>query len=88
MTENARTVDANDPDKVFEDYKSAESILLAEDAAQVPLYQSASNYMIRSTIKDIQFPAYGAYFYFRTASVEVSKNAALSLLGLRFVSYT
>ena len=56
MTENARTVDANDPDKVFEDYKSAESILLAEDAAQVPLYQSASNYMIRSTIKDIQFP--------------------------------
>lgn len=70
LTENARTVDANDPDKVFEDYKSAESILLAEDAAQVPLYQSASNYMIRSTIKDIQFPAYGAYFYFRTASVE------------------
>jgi len=70
LTENARTVDTNDPDKVFEDYKSAESILLAEDAAQVPLYQSASNYMIRSTIKDIQFPAYGAYFYFRTASVE------------------
>lgn len=70
LTENARTVDANDPDKVFEDYKSAESILLAEDAAQVPLYQSASNYMIRSTIKDIQFPAYSAYFYFRTASVE------------------
>lgn len=70
LTENARTVDANDPDKVFEDYKSAESILLAEDAAQVPLYQSASNYLIRSTIKDIQFPAYGAYFYFRTASVE------------------
>lgn len=70
LTENARAVDANDPDKVFEDYKSAESILLAEDAAQVPLYQSASNYMIRSTIKDIQFPAYGAYFYFRTASVE------------------
>ncbi|HAQ5466330.1 TPA: peptide ABC transporter substrate-binding protein, partial [Enterococcus faecium] len=61
LTENARTVDANDPDKVFEDYKSAESILLAEDAAQVPLYQSASNYLIRSTIKDIQFPAYGAY---------------------------
>ncbi|MBA0950053.1 peptide ABC transporter substrate-binding protein [Enterococcus gallinarum] len=70
LTENARTVDANDPDKVFEDYKSAESILLAEDAAQVPLYQSASNYLIRSTIKNIQFPAYGAYFYFRTASVE------------------
>ncbi|MEB7843547.1 peptide ABC transporter substrate-binding protein [Enterococcus lactis] len=70
LTENARTVDANDPDKVFEDYKSAESILLAEDAAQVPLYQSASNYLIRSTIKDIQFPAYGSYFYFRTASVE------------------
>jgi oligopeptide transport system substrate-binding protein len=70
LTENARTVDANDPDKVFEDYKAAESILLAEDAAQVPLYQSASNYLIKSTIKDIQFPAYGAYFYFRTASVE------------------
>lgn len=70
LTENARTVDANDPDKVFEDYKAAESILLAEDAAQVPLYQSASNYLIKTTIKDIQFPAYGAYFYFRTASVE------------------
>lgn len=70
LTENARTMDANDPDKVFEDYKAAESILLAEDAAQVPLYQSASNYLIKTTIKDIQFPAYGAYFYFRTASVE------------------
>ena len=69
LTENARTVDANDPDKVFEDYKAAEEILLDQDAAQVPLYQSASNYLIKSTIKDIQYPAYGAYFFFRTASV-------------------
>jgi oligopeptide transport system substrate-binding protein len=69
LTENARTVNANDPDKVFADYKDAEKILLAEDAAQVPLYQSASNYLINTKIKDIQFPAYGAYFYFRTASV-------------------
>ena len=85
MTENARTVDANDPDKVFEDYKSAESILLAEDAAQVPLYQSASNYMIRSTIKDINFPLYGCLFLFPYGICrEVSKNAALNLLGLRF----
>lgn len=69
LTEDARTVHANDPDQYFEDYKAAEEILLEQDAAQVPLYQSASNYLIKSNVKDIQFPAYGAYFFFRTAYV-------------------
>lgn len=69
LTEDARTVHANDPDQYFEDYKAAEEILLEQDAAQVPLYQSASNYLIKSNGKDIQFPAYGAHFFFRTAYV-------------------
>ncbi|MCO5495814.1 peptide ABC transporter substrate-binding protein [Enterococcus innesii] len=69
LTEDARTVHANDPDQYFEDYKAAEEILLEQDAAQVPLYQSASNYLIKSKVKDIQFPAYGAHFFFRTAYV-------------------
>lgn len=69
LTEDARTVHANDPDQYFEDYKAAEEILLEQDAAQVPLYQSASNYLIKSNVKDIQFPAYGAHFLFRTAYV-------------------
>lgn len=69
LTESARTINANDLEKMFADYKAAETILLKEDAAQVPLYQSASNYLIRPSIKDTQFPAYGAYFYFRTAYV-------------------
>ena len=69
LTEDARTVHANDPDQYFEDYKAAEEILLEQDAAQVPLYQSASNYLIKSNVKDIQFPAYGAQFFFRTAYV-------------------
>lgn len=53
LTEDARTVHANDPDQYFEDYKAAEEILLEQDAAQVPLYQSASNYLIKSNVKDI-----------------------------------
>lgn len=69
LTEDARTVHANDPDQYFEDYKAAEEILLEQDAAQVPLYQSASNYLIKSNVKDIQFPAYDAHFFFRTAYV-------------------
>ncbi|MCX4167214.1 peptide ABC transporter substrate-binding protein [Enterococcus casseliflavus] len=69
LTEDARTVHANDPDQYFEDYKAAEEILLEQDAAQVPLYQSASNYLIKSNVKDIQFSAYGAHFFFRTAYV-------------------
>ncbi|MBF0010231.1 peptide ABC transporter substrate-binding protein [Enterococcus casseliflavus] len=69
LMEDARTVHANDPDQYFEDYKAAEEILLEQDAAQVPLYQSASNYLIKSKVKDIQFPAYGAHFFFRTAYV-------------------
>ena len=69
LTEDARTVHANDPDQYFEDYKAAEEILLEQDAAQIPLYQSASNYLIKSKVKDIQFPAYGAHFFFRTAYV-------------------
>lgn len=69
LTEDARTVHANDPDQYFEDYKAAEEILLEQDAAQVPLYQSASNYLIKSKVKDIQFPAYGAHFFFRTAYI-------------------
>lgn len=66
----AKTTNANDVDKQFADYKAAEKILLEEDAAQVPLYQSASNYLINPKIKDVAYPTYGNYFGLRNAYVE------------------
>lgn len=70
LVEKARTADANDPDKQFADYKQAEAILLEKDAAQVPLYQSASNYLINPKIKGIAYHLYGDYFNLRGAYVE------------------
>jgi len=70
LVEKARTTDANDPDKQFADYKQAEAILLEEDAAQVPLYQSASNYLINPKIKGIAYHLYGDYFNLRGAYIE------------------
>lgn len=70
LTRAAKTVDANDVTKMFEDYKEAEKILLEEDAAQVPLYQSASNYLINPKIKKIGYPSYGCYFYLGDAYLE------------------
>ncbi|MGM0218831.1 peptide ABC transporter substrate-binding protein [Enterococcus sp. AZ126] len=70
LTTDARTINANDPDKQFDDYKKAEEILLDEDAAQVPLYQSASNYLINPNIKGISYHLYGDYFNLRTAYLQ------------------
>lgn len=67
---SAKTTNANDVDKQFADYKAAEKILLEENAAQVPLYQSASNYLINPKIKDVAYPTYGNYFGLRNAYVE------------------
>ncbi len=67
LTEAAKTVDASDVAKQFEDYKQAEKILIEEDAAQVPLYQSASNYLINHKIKGIEYHLYGDYFNLRSA---------------------
>lgn len=64
---DAKTVNANNIDKQFEDYKKAETILLNDDAAQVPIYQSASNYLINPKIKGISYHLYGDYFNLRTA---------------------
>lgn len=64
---DARTVNANTPDKQFENYKEAEEILVSQDAAQVPLYQSASNYLINPSIKGISYHLYGDYFNLRNA---------------------
>ncbi|MBM6615506.1 peptide ABC transporter substrate-binding protein [Desemzia sp. RIT804] len=69
LTAEAKTAYANDPDKQFENYQKAEQILLEEDAAQVPLYQSASNYLINPNIKGIEFHRYASYFHFRTAYI-------------------
>lgn len=67
LVTDAKTVNANDVNQQFEDYKQAETILLEEDAAQVPLYQGASNYLINPKVKGIQYHLYGDYFHFRTA---------------------
>ncbi|SJZ66094.1 oligopeptide transport system substrate-binding protein [Pilibacter termitis] len=76
LTEDARVKDANDINKVFEEYKEAEEILLAQDTAVVPLYQSASNYLIRPEVKNVVFHLYGDYYNFRTAYVKGdSKNS-------------
>lgn len=70
LVKKAVTEDANDDDKAFEDYKEAEKILLEEDAAQVPIYQSAANYLVNTKVKNIIFHTYGNYFYLREAYVE------------------
>ncbi|MEI5994218.1 peptide ABC transporter substrate-binding protein [Candidatus Enterococcus mansonii] len=67
---DARTIHANTPNKQFDDYKEAEAILLDKDAAQVPLYQSASNYLINPKIKGISYHLYGDFFNLRTAYLE------------------
>ncbi|WP_236671768.1 peptide ABC transporter substrate-binding protein [Enterococcus sp. BWT-B8] len=70
LVNQAKTTDANSPNVQFEDYKKAEDILLDEDAAQVPIYQSASNYLINPTVKGISYHLYGDYFNLRTAYIE------------------
>ena len=67
LVEDARTINANNPEKQFAEYKEAEDILLNQDAAQVPLYQSASNYLINPKLKGISYPLYGDYFHLRNA---------------------
>ncbi|HBI1636103.1 TPA: peptide ABC transporter substrate-binding protein [Enterococcus faecalis] len=67
LVEDARTINANNPEKQFAEYKEAEDILLNQDAAQVPLYQSASNYLINPKLKDISYHLYGDYFHLRNA---------------------
>ena len=70
LVNKAISTDANDDDKVFEDYKAAEKILLDEDAAQVPLIQSAANYLVNPKVKNIIFHTYGDYFNLREAYIE------------------
>ena len=67
LVEDARTINANNPEKQFAEYKEAEDILLNQDAAQVPLYQSASNYLINPKLKGISYHLYGDYFHVRNA---------------------
>ncbi|MET1931393.1 peptide ABC transporter substrate-binding protein [Enterococcus faecalis] len=67
LVEDARTINANNPEKQFAEYKEAEDILLNQDAAQVPLYQSASNYLINPKLKGISYHLYGDYFHLRNA---------------------
>ncbi len=67
LVEEARTINANNPEKQFAEYKEAEDILLNQDAAQVPLYQSASNYLINPKLKGISYHLYGDYFHLRNA---------------------
>ncbi|HBG9451977.1 TPA: peptide ABC transporter substrate-binding protein [Enterococcus faecalis] len=67
LVEDARTINANNPEKQFAEYKEAEDILLNQDAAQVPLYQSASNYLINPKWKGISYHLYGDYFHLRNA---------------------
>ncbi len=67
LVEDARTINANNPEKQFAEYKEAEDILLKQDAAQVPLYQSASNYLINPKLKGISYHLYGDYFHLRNA---------------------
>lgn len=67
LVETARTIDANDINNAFEDYRQAEKILLEDDVAQVPLYQSASNYLINSNLENVVIHLYGDYFNLRDA---------------------
>lgn len=66
---SAKTTNANDVTQQFADYQAAEKILLEEEVAQVPLFQSASNYLINTKITGIEYPSYGNYFYLRNAQL-------------------
>ncbi|MHC5372977.1 peptide ABC transporter substrate-binding protein [Enterococcus sp. LJL120] len=67
LVEQANTTDANDIDAMFTDYQAAEEILLADDAAQVPLYQSAANYLVNPNLQNVIYHSYGDYYNFREA---------------------
>ena len=69
LVTEAKTKHAADGNKQFEDYKKAEEILLNKEAAQVPIYQSASNYLVNPKIKNVEYPLYGGYFFLRNAEV-------------------
>ncbi|MGX7025033.1 peptide ABC transporter substrate-binding protein [Vagococcus hydrophili] len=69
LVTEAKTKHAADGNKQFEDYKKAEEILLNKEAAQVPIYQSASNYLVNPKIKNAEYPLYGGYFFLRNAEV-------------------
>lgn len=70
LVDKAITVDANDDDASFADFKAAEKILLEDDASQVPLYQSAASYLINTKVKGIVLHSYGDYYNLRTAYIE------------------
>ncbi|MDT2849254.1 peptide ABC transporter substrate-binding protein [Vagococcus carniphilus] len=69
LVTDAKTINANHPDKQFADYKKAEDILLNQESAQVPIYQSASNYLVNPKISHVEYPLYGGYFFLRNAEV-------------------
>lgn len=66
----AITTHANQENQMFADFKAAEKELLATDAAQVPIYQSAANYLVNPAVKGIVYHAYGDYFNVREAYLE------------------
>ncbi|MEG0550980.1 MAG: peptide ABC transporter substrate-binding protein [Vagococcus sp.] len=70
LVTDAKTTNANNPDKQFADYKKAEDILLNQEAAQVPIYQGAGNYLVNPNIEKVEYPLYGGYFFLRNAEVK------------------
>ena len=66
---DGKTTHASDSNKQFEDYKKAEDILLEQDVAQVPIYQSASNYLVNPKLEKVEYPLYGGYFFLRNAEI-------------------
>lgn len=69
LLEKASTQDANNEAAFYQDYKAAEEILLTQDAAQVPLVQTAANYLINPKLKNLIFHSYGDYYNLREAYV-------------------
>lgn len=69
LVEKARTVDANNEEAMFADYKEAERLLL-EEAGQVPIYQSASSYLVDPNLKQVIYHSYGDFYNLREAYVE------------------
>lgn len=67
LTTAAKEEHANHANEQFTDYKQAEEQLLEKDVAQVPIYQSASNYLVSPTLKNVEYPSYGGYFILRNA---------------------
>lgn len=68
--DNARTKYATNPKKRLQALINAENQLIKKDAFAVPLYQSATSYLLKSNVKNFQLSPYGNVVYYWNVSLK------------------